>query len=464
MFGDVLIVDDERDICDLVAGVLEDEGYEVRVAADSDSALREITRRCPAMVLLDVRLEGSRLDGLEILNILHQRYQHLPVVIISGHGNADVAMNAIQNGAYDFIEKPFTTDKLLVTVGRAIEAARMQRENAELKRRAAIQMTLIGNAPAMDQLQSKIDKLAQGNSRVMIVGPSGSGKEAAAHQLHNRSSRAANNFIAIHAAMLSEDAAHTSRLLFGSEEDGQIEPGLIEQAHGGTLYLDEVCGFPQTHQKAVLKMLIDGQIIRQNGDAPVAIDVRVLSSCSGDIDKRIAEGHLRKDLYHRLSVMTLDVPGLNKRRDDIPYLVSYFIGSLAEQMNMPKREAGDDVMAVMQSHDWPGNVRQLRNAVEHMMLNSHADGSDTLTLNHLPSDILSKTNVGENVQESRHIMSLPLREARECFERDYLVAQIERFSGNISRTAEFVGMERSALHRKMKSLGISGGNHATSSL
>ena len=464
MFGDVLIVGDETDICHLIAGVLEDEAYEVRVASDSDSALREITRRCPAMVLLDIKLQGSRLDGLEILNILRERYVRLPVVIILGHDYADMAMNAVQNGAYDFIEKPLTTDKLLVTVARAIEAARLQRENAELKRRTFIQHTLIGKAPAMDQLQNKIDKLAQGKSRVMIVGPSGAGKEAAAHQLHNRSSRASSNLISIHAAMLTGEASQPDRLLFGSEDGGQVEPGLIEQAHGGTLYLDEICGFSQAHQKALLKMLVVGEITRLGGKHPVPVDVRVLSSCSGDIDKRIAHGHLRKDLYHRLSVMTLDVPGLSKRRDDIPYLVSYFIGALSEQMNMPKREAGDDVMAVMQSHDWPGNVRQLRNTVEHMLLNCHADGSDTLTIEHLPSAILVKTNVGENVQESRHIMSLPLREARECFERDYLVAQIERFSGNISHTAEFVGMERSALHRKMKSLGISGGNHATSSL
>ena len=464
MFGDVLIVDDEMDICDLVAGVLEDEGYEARVANDSDSALREITRRCPAVVLLDVWLQGSRLDGLEILNILRERYPHLPVVIISGHGNIDTAVAAIRSGAYDYIEKPFKTDKLLVTVSRAIEAARLQRENAELKRRAVIQFTLVGNTQAMDQLSTKIDKLAQSNSRVMIVGPSGAGKEAAAHQLHSRSGRAGNNFIGVHAAMLGDDGEQIERLLFGYEEDGYIEPGLIEQAHGGTLYLDEVCQFPQVHQKAILKMLIDGHITRIGGSQPVDIDVRVLSSCSGNVEKRIADGALRKDLYHRLNVMTLDVPGLNKRRDDIPYLVNYFVGRLAQQMNMPVREAGDDVLAVLQSHDWPGNVRQLRNTVEHMMLTSHAVNSECLTLEHLPSDILSQTNVGDNVGESRHIMSLPLRDARECFERDYLVAQIERFSGNISRTAEFVGMERSALHRKMKSLGISGGNHATSSL
>ena len=462
MFGDVLIVDDERDICDLVAGVLEDEGYEARIAQDSDSALREITRRCPAMVLLDVWLQGSRLDGLEILNILRERYPNLPVVIISGHGNVDTAVSAIRSGAYDYIEKPFKSDKLLVTVSRAIEAARLQRENAELKRRADVQLTLVGKANVMDQLSTKIDKLSQTKSRVMIVGPSGAGKEAAAHQLHARSPRATGNFISVHTVMLGDDMDQIDRLLFGVENDGQIEPGLFEQSHGGTLYLDEIASFPVPQQKAILKMLLDGGITRVGGKELVQIDARILSSCSGDPKAHIAEGVLREDLYHRLNVMTLEVPGLNKRRDDIPYLVEHFVRILAAQMNMPMREAGHDVMAVLQSHSWPGNVRQLRNCIEHMMLSSHAMNSDSLTIDHLPKEILSETDVAEDVGEQRHIMSLPLRDARECFERDYLTAQIERFSGNISRTAEFVGMERSALHRKMKSLGISGGNHAKS--
>ena len=462
MFGDVLIVDDERDICDLVAGVLEDEGYEARIAQDSDSALREITRRCPAMVLLDVWLQGSRLDGLEILSVLRERYPNLPVVIISGHGNIDTAVTAIRSGAYDYIEKPFKSDKLLVTVSRAIQAARLQRENAELRRRADVQLTLVGKATVLEQLSTKIDKLSQTKSRVMIVGPSGSGKEVAAHQLHARSPRASGNFISVHTAMLGDDVEQIQRLLFGVETDGQIELGLFEQSHGGTLYLDEISGFPIQQQKEILKMLLDGGITRVGGKQMVHIDARVLSSCSGDPKARILEGVLREDLYHRLNVITLEVPGLNKRRDDIPYLVEHFVRILAAQMNMPEREVSHDVMAVLQSHNWPGNVRQLRNCIEHMMLSAHAADSEGLSIDHLPREILSDTDVAEDVGESRHIMSLPLRDARECFERDYLVAQIERFSGNISRTAGFVGMELSALHRKMKSLGISGGNHAKS--
>ena len=462
MFGDVLIVDDERDICNLVAGILEDEGYEVRIANDSDSALREITQRCPAMVLLDIWLQGSRLDGLEILNILRERYPNLPVVIISGHGNIDTAVSAIRSGAYDYIEKPFKSDKLLVTVARAIEAARLQRENAELKRRAVVQFALIGQASAIEQLNTKIDKLAQSNSRVMIVGPSGAGKEAAAHQLHARSPRANNNFIGVHAAMMDEDIGQIDRMLFGMENNGDVEIGLFEQSHGGTLYLDEVASFPQKVQQSILKMLVSGSFMRVGGKQKVRIDARVLSSCSDKVNVAIREGRLREDLYARLSVMTLDVPGLKQRRDDVPYLATYFVQTLANQMNMPEREIEADVMAVLQSYDWPGNVRQLRNCMEHMMLAAHADGSERLKVEHLPREIVSDTDVGGNVSASQHIMSLPLREARERFEREYLEAQIERFSGNISRTAEFVGMERSALHRKMKSLGISGGNHAKS--
>ena len=431
-------------------------------AQESDIALRETTRRCPAMVLLDVWLQGSRLDGLEILSILRERYPNLPVVIISGHGNIDTAVTAIRSGAYDYIEKPFKSDKLLVMVSRAIQAARLQRENAELRRRADVQLTLVGKATVMEQLSTKIDKLSQTKSRVMIVGPSGSGKEAAAHQLPARSPRASGNFISVHTAMLGDDVEQIQRLLFGVETDGQIELGLFEQSHGGTLYLDEISGFPIQQQKEILKMLLDGGITRVGGKQMVHIDARVLSSCSGDPKARISEGVLREDLYHRLNVMTLEVPGLNKRRDDIPFLVEHFVRILAAQMNMPEREASHDVMAVLQSHNWPGNVRQLRNCIEHMMLSAHAADSEGLSIDHLPREILSDTDVAEDVGESRHIMSLPLRDARECFERDYLVAQIERFSGNISRTAEFVGMERSALHRKMKSLGISGGNHAKS--
>ena len=462
MFGDVLIVDDERDICNLVAGILEDEGYEVRIANDSDSALREITQRCPTMVLLDIWLQGSRLDGIEILNILRERYPNLPVVIISGHGNIDTAVAAIRSGAYDYIEKPFKSGKLLVTVGRAIEAARLQRENAELKRRSVLQFALIGQASAIEQLNTKIDKLAQSNSRVMIVGPSGAGKEATAHQLHARSPRANNNFIGVHAAILDEDIGQIDRMLFGMEEKGDVEIGLFEQAHGGTLYLDEVASFPQSVQKSILQVLVSGSFTRVGGKQKVKVDARVLSSCSDTVRVAIREGRLREDLYARLSVMTLDVPALNQRRDDVPYLANYFVKTLASQMNMPEREIEADVMAVLQSFDWPGNVRQLRNCIEHMMLASHADGSDRLKIEHLPREIVSGTDVGGNVAESQHIMSLPLRDARERFEREYLEAQIDRFSGNISRTAEFVGMERSALHRKMKSLGISGGNRAKS--
>jgi len=462
MFGDVLIVDDEQDIRNLIAGILEDEGYRPRTAADSDSALREISSRCPSLVLLDVWLQGSQLDGLEILSILRERYAHLPVVIISGHGNIDTAVSAIRSGAWDYIEKPFKADKLLLTVRRAIEAAKLKRENNELRRKVEVSFALIGQAGVIEQLNAKIGKLAQTNSRVMITGPAGAGKEAAARQIHNQSPRMNQNFIAIHGAIIGSDVEQAKRIVFGREVDGDVETGLIEQAHGGTLFLDDISSFPLELQNTVLKTLVEGGFTRVGGTQKVAVDVRVLSSCAGNVEQLMADGVLREDLFHRLNVVTLDVPGLSKRRDDIPFLVEHFINTIADQLNMAPRKAGHDVMAVLQSHSWPGNVRQLRNCIEHMMLTCLSRNSEQLTLEHLPNEILSDTDVNESASTSTHIMSLPLREARERFEREYLVAQIERFSGNVSRTAEFVGMERSALHRKMKSLGISAVNHAKS--
>ena len=462
MFGDVLIVDDEKDICDLMAGILVDEGYSPRTASDSDTALREITSRCPSLVLLDVWLQGSRLDGLEVLNILCERYPELPVIIISGHGNIETAVSAIRKGAYDYIEKPFKSDKLLLTVKRACENARLQRENNELRRKNGMQFELIGQASVIEQLNTQIDKLALTNSRVMIHGPSGSGKEIVARRLHSRSPRANQNFITVHSALMENDLARIEKTLFGHETEDFVEVGLFEQAHNGTLYLDNVAYFPAEIQSTILKFILKGNFTRVGGNDEVNVDARILSSCSAVPEDLVKEGLLREDLLHRLQVVALDVPGLAKRRDDIPLLVEFYISAIAEQINVAPRKAGHDVMAVLQSHNWPGNVRQLRNCVEHMMLNSVARQSDVLTIEMLPNEIVSETDVSETITSSGHIMSLPLREARERFEREYLVAQIDRFSGNVSRTAEFVGMERSALHRKLKSLGIAGSNHAKS--
>ena len=492
MFGDVLIVDDEKDIRDLIAGILVDEGYSPRTAADSDAALREITSRCPSLVLLDVWLQGSRLDGLEVLNILRERYPDLPVIIISGHGNIETAVSAIRQGAYDYIEKPFKSDKLLLTVRRASENARLHRENIELRRKNGIHFELIGQASVIEQLNMQIDKLAQTNSRIMINGPAGSGKEIVAGRLHSRSPRANQNFVTIHSAMMGDDLERIEKMppttshplhpqgvhhplhrlnqsasaLLLQIRVGHFSPfgevGQIEQAHNGTLYLDNIAHFPSEIQGEILKFILKGCFTRVGGNDNVNVDARILSSCSLPPEQLIRDGLLREDLFHRLQVVALDVPGLTKRRDDIPLLVEFYISAIADQINVTPRQAGHDVMAVLQSHNWPGNVRQLRNCVEHMMLNSVARQSDVLTIDMLPKEIVSETDVSETITSSGHIMSLPLREAREGFEREYLIAQIDRFSGNVSRTAEFVGMERSALHRKLKSLGIAGSNHAKS--
>lgn len=462
MRADVLIVDDEKDIRELISGILADADYAPRVAADSDSALREINSRCPALVLLDIWLQGSRLDGLEILHILHERYPQLPVVIISGHGNIETAVTAIRSGAYDYIEKPFKTDKLLLTVERAIENARLQRENSELLRKAGIRFELVGRSAAIERLNTDIDKLALTNSRVMLEGAAGSGKELVARLLHMRSPRADRQFVTVHAAMLDDDDSRTAALLFGCEEEGKIETGVFEEAHGGTLYLDEVASFSGDMQKRILKALVDNCFTREGGTQKVHVDVRVISSSSGDIPTRLENGDLREDLYHRVSVVALQVPELKQRREDIPHLVEHFADIIGEQLNCTPHQIHPDAMAVLQSYDWPGNVRQLRNCVEYMLIAAQARGLTELTHDTLPADILNDTGLDSTQVTSTHIMSLPLRDAREIFEREYLLAQIDRFSGNISRTAEFVGMERSALHRKIKSLGIVSGRRTKS--
>lgn len=451
MTGDVLIVDDEHDICELVSGILSDNGYKTRTASDSDTALNEIAKRCPSLLLLDIWLQGSRLDGLEMLKLLQERLPNLPVVIISGHGNVETAVSAIKLGAYDYIEKPFKSDRLQLIVQRAIENSKLKRENFELRRKSG-QYDLVGNSASIQKLQASIEKIGPTNSRVLISGPAGSGKELVARQLHLNSDRANQPFIAVNAAILeSENMEH---VLFGRIEGGDIIPGLLEQAHGGSLYLDEVGEMPLDTQSKILRVLTDQEFVRLGGGPKVWVDVRVLSSSSRDLTGYISKGLFREDLYHRLNVVPLKVPSLNERREDIGMLIDYFIDHLVQTSGLTPRKIASDALAVMQSHIWPGNVRQLRNCVENMLIAAADSEHDTITADMLPSDILSATKLSIEDDENTHIMTLPLREAREIFEKEYLVAQIDRFGGNISRTAEFVGMERSALHRKLKTLGL----------
>ena len=455
MANDILIVDDEADIRDLVAGILDDEGFKTRTARDSDTALSEISGRRPNLIFLDIWLQGSKLDGLQLLEQIKVNYPEVPVVMISGHGNIETAVAAIKRGAYDFIEKPFKADRLILVANRALETSRLKREVRELKQHAPSSGTLVGRSPCMNQLRQTIDRAAKANSRIMIVGPSGGGKELAARTLHAMSSRADGPFVVINAAAITPERMEVE--LFGIElSDGETgrKPGALEEAHGGTLFIDEIADMPRETQNRILRVLVDQTFQRAGGTTKVSVDVRIVSSTARNLEVEIAEGKFREDLYHRLSVVPIRVPPLSERREDIPDLVEYFMDQISSATGLPKRRIGEDAMAVLQSHVWPGNFRQLRNNVERVMILAGGDAEAAITADMLPQDVGSMIPAMPTGNNGEHIMGLPLREAREVFERDYLIAQISRFSGNISRTAEFVGMERSALHRKLKALGV----------
>lgn len=448
---DILIVDDERDIRDLVAGVLSDEGFQCRTAGDSTSALDMIDERRPSLVLLDVWLHGSPMDGLEVLDAIKAREPELPVIIFSGHGNIDTAVSAISRGAMDFIEKPFEAERLLLLVARATETERLRRENARLREGFAIADEFTGNSSAINSVRATLKRVANTGSRLLISGPAGSGKEVAARLLHSWSPRAENAFVTVNSARITPERFEQE--LFGEEADGKlVRAGLLELADGGTLYLDEVADMPESTQARILRVLTEQAFVRVGGHRQIRVDVRVVSSTARNLEKEIAERRFREDLFYRLNVVPVTIPSLAERRDDIPTLVDHFFARFASDQGVPPPDVSEEAMAALQSYEWPGNVRQLRNVVERMIILTPRDRLDRIEPDMLPSEILS----GRISSESSlpNLMGVPLREARENFEREYLRVQIKRFSGNISRTASFIGMERSALHRKLKLLGM----------
>lgn len=448
---DILVVDDERDIRDLVAGVLEDEGYGARTAADSDSALEAISVRRPSLVLLDVWLQGSRLDGLELLDEIKLRDPSIPVLMISGHGNLDTAVAAIRRGAADFIEKPFEAERLLLMVARATETERLRREVASLRAVVGRDTDLTGNSGAINGVRATLKRVASTGSRVLIMGSAGVGKEVAARLLHGWSQRAEAPFVVVNAARMTPERVEEE--LFGVEEGGQlVRSGLFEQAHGGTLFLDEIADMPIATQGRILRVLTEQSFSRVGGQRVVKVDVRVVSATARDLTHEIAEGRFREDLYYRLNVVPVAIPGLAERREDIPALVDHFMAHYANERRVPTPAVTPEAMVALQNYEWPGNVRQLRNVVERTIIMAPGDRVGRIDLDMLPADILG--DPGEIGGGATAIMGSPLREARETFEREYLRVQIRRFSGNISRTANFIGMERSALHRKLKLLGI----------
>ncbi len=450
---DILVVDDETDIRELVAGVLEDEGYETRSAADSDAALEAVATRRPSLVLLDVWLQGSRLDGLELLDELKARDPSLPVLVISGHGNIDTAVAAIRRGAVDFIEKPFEAERLLFLVQRATETERLRREVASLRASAGREDDLTGSSTAINSVRATLKRVAGTGSRVLITGGAGVGKEVAARLLHGWSQRAQAPFVIVSAARMTPERVDEE--LFGVEEGGNlVRPGLLEQAHGGTLFLDEIADMPIATQARILRVLTDQSFTRVGGTRVVKVDVRVVSATARDLQQEIVDGHFREDLYYRLNVVPVQIPSLAERREDIPPLVEHFVAHYANERRVQTPEVAPDAMIALQSYEWPGNVRQLRNVVERTVILTPGSRIARIDIDLLPPEVLGSAGDGGGGASASAIMGSPLREARESFEREYLRVQIRRFSGNISRTATFIGMERSALHRKLKLLGI----------
>ena len=450
--SDILIVDDERDIRELISDILEDEGYNTRLAGNSDDAMKEVHDTRPGLLILDIWLKDSKMDGIDILKAVKTDYPEVPVVIISGHGNIEIAVAAIKQGAYDFIEKPFNIDQLLVVIRRAMETSRLRRENIELKRKDTPPSEMMGSSAAFRAMQSQLDKVTKSNGRVMLTGPSGSGKETAARYIHMGSNRASAPFVTVGCAAIEPE--QMERLLFGRESPEKgVELGLLEEANGGIIYFDEIADMPLGTQTKILRVLVDQQFLRVGGANKVKVDLRVISSTAKILETEVAEGRFREELYHRLNVVPIAVPSLEERREDIPLLAKYFIERLQKEQGLTARAISDEALALLQTMTWPGNLRQLKNMVERLLIMGAGGGEIT-------GKELSAGEAAHGSEEGGKIVlpsvmaTLPLREAREEFEREYLLTQINRFGGNISRTAQFVGMERSALHRKLKSLGV----------
>ncbi|WP_435417564.1 sigma-54 dependent transcriptional regulator [Parerythrobacter aurantius] len=448
---DILVVDDERDIRELVSGVLSDEGYECRTAGDSNSALAMFDERRPSVVLLDVWLHGSAMDGLEVLDVIKEREPDIPVIIFSGHGNIDTAVSAVSRGAMDFIEKPFEASRLLHLVARATETQRLRRENVRLRQGFTSGEAFTGNSSAINQVRATLKRVANTGSRVLISGPAGAGKEVAARLLHSWSPRGDHPFVSVNSARITPERFEQE--LFGEEAEGKlVRPGLLEVADGGTLYLDEVADMPLSTQARILRVLTEQSFVRVGGTRQIGVDVRVVSSTARDLQEEIDEKNFREDLFYRLNVVPVSIPSLAERRDDIPALAEHFFTRYAAEQGIQPPNISQEAMAALQAYDWPGNVRQLRNVVERTVILSPRERMVEIQPDMLPNEVTSgKLGGGTGIS---NLMGVPLREARENFEREYLGVQIRRFSGNISKTASFIGMERSALHRKLKILGM----------
>lgn len=459
--ADILIVDDEADIRTMIQGILEDEGYTLRQAGNSKHAYEKISERVPDLIIQDIWLQYSEHDGLKILETVKEQHPLLPVIMISGHGTIETAVSAIQRGAYDFIEKPFKTDRLILMVERALESARLKKENEKLREKAEGPAELVGSSNMTVNLRNNIGRVAQTSSRVLLTGEPGTGKDVAARMIHKLSQRSDGPFMVLNCATMRPERLEME--LFGNEAgimNESARAGVLEQAHTGTLFLDEVADMPLETQGKIVRVLQEQKFQRIGGKDLIEADVRILASTNRNLEEAIKAGDFRQDLYYRLNVVPIEMPALRQHPDDIPAIVDYFVQSYSRQAGIPALTFSPGALAALQSCNWPGNVRQLRNVVERIMI--MASGNVTggvIQTEHLPSEVVSvKVNEHqEGAESTADFMSVPLREAREIFEREYLTSQLRRFGGNISKTAQFVGMERAALHRKLKQLGISAG-------
>ena len=449
--SDILIVDDERDIRELIGDILEDEGFMTRKTGTAEACMRAITEAPPDLLILDIWLKESDMDGIDILKRVKSNYAHIPVVIISGHGNIEIAVAAIKQGAYDFIEKPFNIDQLLVVIKRAMETSQLRRENKSLRQRDGGAYKMLGEAPSFKMLINKLDKVTKSNGRVMLYGQSGSGKETAARYIHHHSERSKSPFVVVNCAAIEPDRMEA--VLFGIEGANKSKSlGLLEQANGGTIYFDEVADIPITTQAKILRVLVEERFSKLDGSDSIKVDFRVISSTNQDLREAIERRQFREELFHRLNVVPIEVPSLEDRGEDIPIIAEHFLEFFHNTQGHPFRKLDKEAASLLQTMAWPGNIRQLGNIIERILILS--DSSGPITADEIPKDSLESSNGPSSNVITPSLATLPLRQAREAFEREYLIAQIKRFSGNISKTANFVGMERSALHRKMKSLGV----------
>ena len=451
--SDILIVDDEKDIRELISEILIDEGYSTRLAGNSEECLGQVSEALPSLLILDIWLKDSNMDGIDILKKVKIDFPHVPVVIISGHGNIEIAVSAIKQGAYDFIEKPFNIEQLLVVVRRAMETSTLRRENEELKSKDKMSLELVGESLIFRNFVSNLDKVSKANSRVLLTGAPGSGKETAARYIHENSKQFEGNFVSLNCSTVNQK--DFEKIIFGFETKNGLETlGALEKANGGTIFLDEVSELPMEIQGKLLKVIVDNSISRVGSNKKILVNLRFISATSLDLSERIRNKNFREDLFHRLSVVPITIPNLNDRTEDIPILANYFANKLSSNNGLTNREFTDEALTLLQGMNWPGNIRQLKNTIERALI--LGDPSEKITGDEL---IISESKTVEFDEKAYLITSefasLSLREAREIFERDYLTVQITRFGGNISKTAEFVEMERSALHRKLKSLGIS---------